>query len=91
MQEDQVLKKVIDGWKRVSQDPEVLLVYEARKKALLNEKSALKRTETLGEKKGEEETLKKVVLGMIEKGLDDSVIVELTGFTLEEIKKLRHQ
>ncbi|MGG2085494.1 hypothetical protein ABFY59_00430 [Priestia aryabhattai] len=58
---------------------------------MLNEKSTLKRTETLGEKKGKEETLKKVALGMIEKGLDDSVIVELTGFTLEEIEKLRHQ
>ncbi|WP_238159421.1 Rpn family recombination-promoting nuclease/putative transposase, partial [Priestia megaterium] len=91
MQEDQVLKKAIDEWERVSQDPEVLLAYEARRKALLDEKSALKRAETLGEKKGKEETLKKVALGMIEKGLDDSVIVELTGFTPEEIEKLRHQ
>ncbi|SFQ87643.1 PD-(D/E)XK nuclease family transposase [Priestia endophytica DSM 13796] len=43
MQEDQVLKKAIDEWERVSQDPEVLLAYEARRKALLDEKSALKR------------------------------------------------
>jgi predicted transposase/invertase (TIGR01784 family) len=89
--EDQVFTKAMDEWERVSQDPEVLLAYEARRKALLDEKSALKRAETLGEKKGKEETLKKVALGMIEKGLDDSVIVELTGFTPEEIEKLRHQ
>jgi predicted transposase/invertase (TIGR01784 family) len=75
----------------VSQDPEVLLACEARQKALLDEKSALKRAETLGEKKGKEETLKKVALGMIEKGLDDAVIIELTGFTSEEIEKLRRQ
>jgi hypothetical protein len=42
-QEDQVLKKAMDEWERVSQDPEVLLAYEARRKALLDEKSALKR------------------------------------------------
>jgi len=32
-----------------------------------------------------------VALGMIKKGLDDAVIAELTGFTQEEIEKLRHQ
>ena len=39
--------KAIDKWERVSQDPEVLLAYEARRKALLDEKSALKRAETI--------------------------------------------
>ncbi|WP_016766522.1 hypothetical protein [Priestia megaterium] len=43
--------KAIDEWELVSQDPEVLLACEARQKALLDEKSALKRAETLGEKK----------------------------------------
>ncbi len=53
MQEDQVLKKAIDEWERVSQDPEVLLAYEASKKALLDEKSALRRAENLGKIEGE--------------------------------------
>jgi len=95
MQEDQVLKKAIDEWERVSQDPEVLLAYEARRKALLDEKSALKRAEKLGEKRGEERGEKKgivkVALGMIEKGLTDTMIVDLTGLTEEEIEKLRQQ
>ena len=103
MQEDQVLKKAMDEWERVSQDPEVLLAYEARRKALLDEKSALKRAANLGkiegekigemkgEKKGEEKALRKVALGMIEKGIDDATIAELTGLMEEEIQKLRRQ
>ncbi len=99
MQEDQVLKKAIDEWERVSQDPKVLLTYEARKKALLDEKSALKRAEKLGkmegklegEKIGEKRGILKVALGMIQKGIDSETISELTGLSLDEINNLRHQ
>ncbi|AVD54616.1 hypothetical protein CKF96_03755 (plasmid) [Priestia filamentosa] len=99
MQEDQVLKKAIDEWERVSQDPEVLLAYEARRKALLDEKSALKRAENLGkiegekigEKRGEKRGVLKVALGMIQEGMDSKTISKLTGLTQEEIDKLRHQ
>ncbi|WP_421085642.1 Rpn family recombination-promoting nuclease/putative transposase (plasmid) [Priestia sp. MF3] len=99
MQEDQVLKKAMDEWERVSQDPEVLLAYEARRKALLDEKSALKRAEKLGEEKGkqigeeigEKKGIIKVALSMIQKGLDTQTIVEFTNLTPEEIDKLRHQ
>ncbi len=48
MQEDHVLRKAIDEWERVSQDLEVLLAYEARRKALLDERSSLKRAERKG-------------------------------------------
>ncbi|MFS0617457.1 hypothetical protein [Priestia megaterium] len=82
-QEDQVLKKAMDEWERVSQDPEVLLAYEARRKALLDEKSALKRAERKG--------IIKVALGMIQKGIDEETIIELTGLTKEEIQELRRQ
>jgi predicted transposase/invertase (TIGR01784 family) len=91
MQEDQVLKKAIDEWERVSQDPEVLLAYEARRKALLDEKSALKRAESRGEEKGRKETIKNMALGMIQKGIDNETISDLTGLTKEEINNLRHQ
>lgn len=94
MQEDQVLKKAIDEWERVSQDPEVLLAYEARRKALLDEKSALRRAENLGEKRGREEgrkeTIKTMALGMIQKGIDNKTISDLTGLSQEEINNLRH-
>ncbi|MCM3185925.1 Rpn family recombination-promoting nuclease/putative transposase [Priestia megaterium] len=99
MQEDQVLKKAMDEWERVSQDPEVLLAYEARRKALLDEKSALRRAEKLGEEKGkqigeeigEKKGIIKVALSMIQKGLDNQTIAEFTNLTPEEIDKLRHQ
>ncbi|MBU8690615.1 Rpn family recombination-promoting nuclease/putative transposase [Priestia megaterium] len=83
MQEDKVLKKAMDEWERVSQDPEVLLAYEARRKALLDENSALKRAE----KKG----IVKVASGMLQKGIDEDTIIELTGLTREEVQKLRQQ
>ncbi|XIH57235.1 hypothetical protein C1N61_30855 (plasmid) [Priestia aryabhattai] len=99
MQEDQVLKKIMDEWECVSQDPEVLLAYEARRKALLDEKSALKRAEKLGEEKGkqiggeigEKKGIIKVALSMIQKGLDTQTIAEFTNLTPEEIDKLRDQ
>jgi len=87
MQEDQVLKKAMDEWERVSQDPEVLLAYEARRKALLDEKSALKRAE----KKGKEEAIKAMAIGMIQEGIANNVISKLTGLSIEEIEMLRHQ
>ncbi|MCY8231747.1 Rpn family recombination-promoting nuclease/putative transposase, partial [Priestia endophytica] len=91
VQEDQVLKKAIDEWERVSQDPEVLLAYEARRKALLDEKSALKRAENLGKIEGEKIGILKVALGMIQEGMDNKTISKLTGLTQEEIDNLRHQ
>ena len=87
MQEDQALKKAIDEWDRVSQDPEVLLAYEARRKTLLDELSALRRAEKQGEKKG----IMKVALGMIQKGMDNETIAELTELTKEEIEQLCRQ
>ncbi|MCI1693149.1 Rpn family recombination-promoting nuclease/putative transposase [Aneurinibacillus aneurinilyticus] len=95
MQEDQTLKKAIDEWERVSQDPEVLLAYEARRKALLDEKSALKRAEKqgeiIGEKRGEKRGIMKVALSMIQKGIDNETIAELTELTQGEIEQLRRQ
>ncbi|MEK1832434.1 hypothetical protein AAAC51_36550 [Priestia megaterium] len=88
------MEKAIDEWERVSQDPEVLLAYEARRKALLDEKSALRRAENLGEKRGREEgrkeTIKTMALGMIQKGIDNKTISDLTGLSQEEINNLRH-
>ena len=91
MQEDQVLKKAMDEWERVSQDPEILLAYEPRRKALLDEKSALKRAERLGEERGEKKGIQKVALGMIQEGIDSKMISKLTGLTIEEVDKLRYQ
>ncbi len=99
MQEDQTLKKAIDEWERVSQDPEVLLAYEARRKALLDEKSALRRAEKQGEiigeergkRIGEKKAIMKVALSMIQKGMDNEAIAELTELTQEEIEQLRRQ
>jgi hypothetical protein len=53
----------------------------------LDEFSALRRTEKHGEKRG----IMKVTLGMIQKGIDNETIAELTKLTEEEIEQLRRQ
>jgi predicted transposase/invertase (TIGR01784 family) len=60
-----------------------LLVYEARRKALLDELSALKRAEKRGGVK--------VAFRMIRKGMDNETIANLTDLTQEEIEQLHRQ
>jgi len=86
MNEDQTLKKAMDEWARVIQDPEALMTYEVRQESL-DEKSILNRAEKQGEKRG----IMKVALGMIQKGMDNETIAELTELTEEEIEQIRRQ
>ncbi|MFT8319887.1 MAG: hypothetical protein ABF649_03180 [Bacillus sp. (in: firmicutes)] len=82
----------------------VLLAYEARRKALLDEKSALKRAESLGLQKGlqegllkgeqkglekgRQEAIRDLALSMIQKGIDSKTISDITGLKKEEINSL---
>ncbi|ERI06991.1 hypothetical protein HMPREF0083_04932, partial [Aneurinibacillus aneurinilyticus ATCC 12856] len=52
---------------------------------------ALRRAEKQGEIVGEKRGIMKVALGMIQKGLDNETIAELTELTQEEIEQLRRQ
>ncbi len=92
MQEDQMLNKAFKEWDRVSQDPEMLLAYEARHKALLDEQSALKRAERKGKEKGraegKEEGKIEVAKKMLEDGISHEKVAEYTGLSLKEINKL---
>ncbi|MGC4378916.1 Rpn family recombination-promoting nuclease/putative transposase [Fictibacillus sp. Mic-4] len=76
--------KAFKEWDWVSQDPEMLLAYEARHKALLDEQSALKRAERKGKEEGKIEVAKK----MLEDGISHEKIAEYTGLSLKEINKL---
>ncbi|KYG33434.1 hypothetical protein AZF06_21555 [Priestia endophytica] len=92
MKEDEVLKNTtnkIDESQRSSRNPEALLAYELRRKAILDEKSALKRAESRGREKGRKEVIRDIALGLIQKGIDKKTISEIVGLSQEEIDKLR--
>ncbi|SDJ37279.1 PD-(D/E)XK nuclease family transposase [Aneurinibacillus migulanus] len=50
VQEDKDLKRAMDEWERVSQDESVRLAYEARRKAVLDEQSAMKKAKKMEKK-----------------------------------------
>ncbi|SFQ86656.1 hypothetical protein [Priestia endophytica] len=92
VKEDEVLKNTtnkIDESQRSSRNPEALLAYELRRKAILDEKSALKRAESRGREKGRKEVIRDIALGLIQKGIDKKTISEIVGLSQEEIDKLR--
>ncbi|KPD09954.1 hypothetical protein AM501_01410 [Aneurinibacillus migulanus] len=87
VQEDKDLKRAMDEWERVSQDESVRLAYEARRKAVLDEQSAMKKAKKDGEKIASE----RIALKMSEEGLEDDFISRLTGLSPQEVQKLRTQ
>lgn len=89
MNEDTTLKRAIEEWDRVSQDPEVILAYQAREKAILDEQSALKRAERLGKRAGMEEGKRKTAIKLLELGVDHETIAKATELSVEEIETLK--
>lgn len=51
--------------------------------------AAIKEGERRGKKKGKSQALKSIAMKMIDKGMEDSSIVELTGLSLDEVNKMR--
>ncbi|RDZ11803.1 hypothetical protein C3744_19815 [Priestia megaterium] len=85
MEKDQTLKNAMDEWARVTQDPEVLMTYKVHEESPLDKKSTLKKAEKQGEKRG----IMGVALRMIQKGMDNKTISELTDLTEEELEQIR--
>lgn len=74
-----------------SQNKEARALYEMRKKALLDERSALDYAETRGREAGRTEEKKEIALGMLQKGLPISLIAEITRLSEAEIEALSKQ
>lgn len=81
------LKKAMTTLEFLSQDKEVRRQYEARQKALLDERSALGTARS----EGKEEGKKEIAIRLLADGMDISRISELTGLTENEIKQLKTQ
>jgi len=89
------LKKAMTTLEFLSQNKEARALYEMRKKALLDERSALDYAETRGREAGRTEGIiegkKETALSMLQKGLPISLIAEITRLTEEEIEALSKQ
>ncbi|MGO0063631.1 Rpn family recombination-promoting nuclease/putative transposase [Brevibacillus fluminis] len=77
------IRKAVNVLEFLSQDAEARRLYEMREKALKDEVSMIE-----GAK---EEGKAEVARKMIAKEMDISLIVELTGLSVEEIEKLKQQ
>lgn len=81
------LKKAMTTLAFLSQDKEARMLYEMRRKALLNEQSAL----DYAEAKGKAAKGREIVVNMLEKGLSISLIAEVTGLSEAEIEAFSKQ
>jgi len=76
-----IIKKAVVELKRLSQSEEAQRIYEARQKAISDEKA---RTRTARNK-----AYREVVVNAIRMGLSNEQISELTGLTCFEIEKIK--
>ena len=83
MQEPE-LGKAMTVLEFLSQDGEARRLYEMRQKALHDEASSMEGAREEGEKQG----TVKVAVKMLAKGMDLESVSELTGISIEELKKL---
>ena len=81
------LKKAMTTLEFLSQNKEARALYEMRKKALLDEQSAL----DYAEAKGKVARDKEIAVSMLQKGLAIPLIAEITGLTEAEIETLNKQ
>ena len=72
-------------WTLITQDPEDLMTYEVNQEFQVDETLTLKKAE----KQGEKRAIKRVALRMLQKGMDNQTISELTELTEEEIEQIR--
>ena len=85
------LKKAMTTLEFLSQNKEARALYEMRKKALLDEQSALDYAESRGRAEGKAERDKEIVASMLQKGLPISLIAEVTGLSEPEIEALNRK
>ena len=89
---DPVLYQAMAAWEETSDDPRVREAYYDRRKAILDEKAAIREAELrLKEalEKGKEKGKAEVARKLLDLGFELTKISEATGLTEEELKNLR--
>ena len=99
-EENQIMSKVIEEYKRFTSDDKMMRAYAAREAFLVGQKMMLRREREDGFDEGIEEGIKEGKLEGIKEGqismaksmktknLDINLISEITGLTIDEIEKL---
>lgn len=83
------LEKAMTTLDFLSQDKEARLMYDMRKKALLDQRSAIASAEEKGWEQGREKERKEVAKKLLLKGTPITFVVEVTGLTEEEVTALQ--
>lgn len=78
--DDEIMKQVYEDAKKLTSNFDEILFYN--KEELYNQVSF---------EKGEENGKKSIVINMLKKGLDISLISEITGFSIEEINTIQKE
>lgn len=97
--ENENIKKAIKIIDEMSMDPIEWELYRARQMAIMNynigmknsEKNGEKKGEKKGEKIGEKKAREKIAKNLLNIGLDAEKIIEATGITKEELKKIEKE
>ena len=99
-EENQIMSKVIEEYKKFTSDDKMMRAYAAREAFLVGQKMMLRREREDGFDEGIEEGIKKgikegeknkaisMAKSMKTKNLDINLISEITGLTIDEIEKL---
>ena len=90
-EENQIMSKVIEEYKRFTSDDKMMRAYAAREAFLVGQKMMLRREREDGFDEGKLEGIKEGKISMAKsmkiKNLDINLISEITGLTIDEIKK----
>ena len=95
-EENQIMSKVIEEYKRFTSDDKMMRAYAAREAFLVGQKMMLRREredgfdegKLEGIKEGEKNKAVSMAKSMKTKNLDINLISEITGLTIDEIEKL---
>ena len=95
-EENQIMSKVIEEYRKFTSDDKMMRAYAAREAFLVGQKMMLRREREDGFDEGKLEGLKEgriaeqisMAKSMKTKNLDINLISEITGLTIDEIKKL---
>ena len=91
-EENQIMSKVIEEYRKFTSDDKMMQAYAAREAFLVGQKMMLRREREDGFDEGKLEGIKEGQISMAKsmktKNMDINLISEITGLTIDEIKKL---
>ncbi|MFJ7661897.1 hypothetical protein ACIQXW_05780 [Lysinibacillus sp. NPDC097162] len=92
---DENIRKALQAWEEISQDPDNIIAYQSRVKYLLDEEAKIEDAKYHAEQEGIEKGLKKgieaIAKKMILKGNSNEEIMELTNLKLEDVQAIRQE